>query len=280
MKRAAVPAPACLRAKTSEPIKMPLPEQKSARAAVVSGEGVLVSPSASHRGPPESRVFLPLLMLLFAGSGCAALIYEIVWFQMLQLVIGSTAVSIGVLLATFMGGRCLGSLWLPRWVDRGRGPLWTWAILEAGIGGVGLLLLPALPALAGVYALSTQVGLTGILFRGALCGACLLAPTVLMGATLPIISRALEASPGRMAEVGLIYCANTLGAVMGTLFAGFYLLRVFDTHTATYVAATLNGMLALGGLMLNRLSTPCEVSKPVESSPEPAGALNGPVYLT
>ena len=61
-----------------------------------------------------ARRHLPLLLLLFAGSGCSALIYEIVWYQLLQLVIGSTAVSLGVLLATFMGGLCLGSLLLPR----------------------------------------------------------------------------------------------------------------------------------------------------------------------
>ena len=56
-----------------------------------------------------SRRFFPLVVLLFAGSGCSALIYEIVWYQLLQLVIGSSAVSLGVLLATFMGGLCLGS---------------------------------------------------------------------------------------------------------------------------------------------------------------------------
>ena len=53
------------------------------------------------------RPFLPLLLLLFVGSGCAALIYEIVWFQLLQLAIGSSTVSLGVLLGTFMGGMCL-----------------------------------------------------------------------------------------------------------------------------------------------------------------------------
>jgi len=57
---------------------------------------------------------LSLLIVLFAGSGAAALIYEIVWFQLLQLVIGSTALSLGVLLGTFMGGMCLGSLASPR----------------------------------------------------------------------------------------------------------------------------------------------------------------------
>ena len=63
------------------------------------------------------RRYLPALLLLFVGSGCAALIYEIVWFQLLQLVIGSSAVSLGVLLGTFMGGMCLGSLLLPRFVS-------------------------------------------------------------------------------------------------------------------------------------------------------------------
>jgi len=65
---------------------------------------------------PSSR-FLPLLLLLFAGSGCSALIYEIVWYQLLQLAVGSTSVSMGVLLATFMGGLCLGSIGLPRYVS-------------------------------------------------------------------------------------------------------------------------------------------------------------------
>ena len=61
------------------------------------------------------RWLLPLVLLLSFGSGVAALIYEIVWFQLLELVIGSTAVSLGILLATFMGGMCLGSLILRRW---------------------------------------------------------------------------------------------------------------------------------------------------------------------
>jgi hypothetical protein len=62
----------------------------------------------------DSRALLPWLLALFVCSGIAALIYEIVWFQLLELVIGSTAVSLGVLLATYMGGMCVGSLLLPR----------------------------------------------------------------------------------------------------------------------------------------------------------------------
>ena len=71
--------------------------------------------------------FLPALLLLFVGSGCAALIYEVIWFQLLQLVIGATAVSLGILLTTFMGGMCAGSLLLGRFVPVDRHPLRVYA---------------------------------------------------------------------------------------------------------------------------------------------------------
>src|SRR5512132_3766203 len=99
----------------------------------------------------HARRFLPAL-LLFVGSGCAALIYEIVWFQLLTLVIGSSAVSLGVLLGTYMGGMCLGSLLLPRLVPAGRHPLRVYALLELGIGACGLVLLFLVPLAGRVYA--------------------------------------------------------------------------------------------------------------------------------
>src|SRR3954467_8679205 len=88
---------------------------------------------------PAPRPFLPVLLVLFAGSGCAALIYEVVWLQLLQLVIGATAVSLGVLLGTFMGGMCAGSLLLPRLVSGRWHPLRVYALLELAIGAIGLL---------------------------------------------------------------------------------------------------------------------------------------------
>src|ERR1700730_17895692 len=99
---------------------------------------------------PSSR-FLPMLLLLFAGSGCSALIYEIVWYQLLQLAVGATSVSMGVLLATFMGGLCLGSIGLPRFVSSRQHPLRIYAYLEAGIGFFGVLVLLSLPLVERVY---------------------------------------------------------------------------------------------------------------------------------
>ena len=66
----------------------------------------------SVRSTSPSDRYLPLMVILFIGSGCAALIYEIVWFQMLSLIVGSSAISLGVLLGTFMGGMCIGSIGL------------------------------------------------------------------------------------------------------------------------------------------------------------------------
>src|ERR1700744_4969641 len=94
---------------------------------------------------------LPWLLILFAGSGCSALIYEIVWYQLLQLVIGSSAVSLGVLLATFMGGLCLGSLVLPRLQFARQHPLKAYGKLEIGIAICGVLVLFGMPLLDSVY---------------------------------------------------------------------------------------------------------------------------------
>src|SRR2546421_1831740 len=98
-----------------------------------------------------SRRYLPALVVLFIGSGCAALIYEIVWFQLLQLVIGSSSISLGILLGTFMGGMCLGSLLLPRVVAAREHPLRVYAGLELGIGILGLLILAGMPLVSGIY---------------------------------------------------------------------------------------------------------------------------------
>src|SRR6059036_1044499 len=93
----------------------------------------------------EPLAALTLLLLLLAGSGCAALIYEIVWFQLLQVVIGSSAISLGLLLAAYMGGLCAGSVAFSRFVPRRIHPLKVYAALESGIGILGLLVLFGLP---------------------------------------------------------------------------------------------------------------------------------------
>jgi spermidine synthase len=217
------------------------------------------------------------MLLLFVGSGCAALIYEIVWFQLLELVIGSSAVSIGVLLGTFMGGMCLGSLLLPRLVSPSLHPLRMYAWLELGIGIIGVIVLFAMPLIGGAYTAWAGAGIVGLLLRGLVAGICLLPPTMLMGATLPAISRWVEATPRGVSWLGFFYGGNTAGAVVGSLVAGFYLLRVHDVAFATYVAVALNVTVAAIALLIAAF-VPHERAA---SAPAPLVAVRGrwPVYV-
>jgi spermidine synthase len=193
------------------------------------------------------------MLLLSFGSGVAALIYEVVWFQLLELVIGSTAVSLGMLLATFMGGMCLGSLMLPRIVSTQRHPLRVYALIEFGIGALGILVLYLVPLVGGLYTAWTGYGLKGFLLRGTVAAACLLPPTLLMGATLPALSRQIGArqidtTENGVSWLGFFYCANIAGAVLGCLLSGFYLLRNYDVYVATYTAIAIN--LSMAGFAL------------------------------
>ncbi len=202
-------------------------------------------------GTLASRRYLPWLLVLFVGSGCAALIYEIVWLQLLQLVIGSSGISLGVLLGTFMGGMCLGSLLLPRIIPTRVHPLRVYAFLELGIGIIGIAVLFGMPLIAEVY---TDYFGHGVLARTLVAAVCLLPPTLLMGATLPAIARWVETTPEGVSWMGFFYGGNIAGAVFGSLLAGFYLLRVFDMPTATYAAVAINVAVASAALFMTTMT--------------------------
>ncbi len=211
-------------------------------------ETTLEQPSKSA----ATQRFLPFMLFLFIGSGCAALVYEIVWFQLLQLVVGVSPVSLGVLLGTFMGGMCLGSLLLPRYISRRAHPLKVYAYLELAIGVFGLVILFAMPLVMYVY--SSVGGSSFSLFlRCMVASLCLLPPTMMMGATLPAMARWVETSPRGVSWLGYFYGGNIFGAVCGSLLAGYYLLRYYDVTIATLVAVALNVVVALGGLLIAKM---------------------------
>ncbi|MEI6667311.1 MAG: fused MFS/spermidine synthase [Acidobacteriota bacterium] len=220
----------------------------------------------------QSRRMLPVLLVLFVASGCAALVYEVVWFQLLQLVIGSSSVSLAVLLGTFMGGLCLGSFAFSRFVSARHHPMQVYAVLEAAIGGIGLLVLFGMPLVSGVYTAWAGSGTWGLILRGLAAGICLLPPTILMGATLPALSRSVETTPVGVSWLGFFYAGNIAGAVLGSLLAGFYLLRVYDIPTATYVAVAINAAVALAAWGIS-YAIAVEAPAPATHEPEPvAGA--------
>lgn len=188
------------------------------------------------------------VVVLFGASGCAALIYQLVWFHQLSLVIGASAPSLGVLLAMFLGGLGLGSALARR--GGGATPLRRYALLELAIGVVGGATLLVLPLLGGLYTAGAANGGVGLGLRAFVAALALLPATTLMGATLPIVAAWFRAESGRMRWTGYCYAANTAGAVLGSVLTGFYLLRVHDVVVATGVAVALNLLAAAGAALL------------------------------
>ncbi|MBN1823758.1 MAG: fused MFS/spermidine synthase [Endomicrobiales bacterium] len=189
-----------------------------------------------------------IILSAFFLSGFAALVYEILWTRALSLHFGHTTVAISAVLAAYMAGLSLGSHVSGRISDRIKHDslLHAYALLEILVALSALLSLPAIKLLsssfvfAGVTAASVPAQ-SIIWFTGSFIP--LLAPTFLMGATLPVLSRWLSIlkSDGETGKsVGLLYGANTAGAVLGTAAAGFFLVPILGTTKTFFFAAIFN----------------------------------------
>jgi hypothetical protein len=141
--------------------------------------------------------------------------------------------------------------------------------MEIAIGLFGLFILFGVPFFSNVYTAWGGSGPVGLLFRAVAASIWLLPPTILMGATLPAMSRWVETSPQGVAWLGYFYGGNTGGAVIGSLLAGFYLLRVHDMAIATYVAVLLNLLVGALALLVAR-ATPYEAAVAPREKAKPA----------
>jgi spermidine synthase len=216
--------------------------------------------------------------LLFVGSGCAALIYEIIWFHLLRLVIGGSSVSMAIVLGTFMGGMCIGSLLLPMIVSPKYHPFKVYACLELGIGLIGATLPHWMPWLGNLYLSNADSSGRDLLARSLVASGCLLPATILMGATLPAIARWVKSTPVGLSRMGLFYGMNTLGAVLGCFIAGFFLLPQSDVIYASYVAAAVNLIVGLMALSLAN-SLPYTPDVVEESSQSGTRPMNAPAII-
>jgi spermidine synthase len=183
----------------------------------------------------------PFVVAVFLASGCAALIYELAWFQSLAILLGGTTRGMALVLATFMAGMGLGAVLLPRRIGPSLHPLAACGLLEAFIAVSGLLVPELLQAVSRI----PLSGPSADLARWLCSVAILLVPTMAMGATLPLAARLFAGSGDANRRLGSLYAANTAGAVLGCLLAGFYLLRFHDDRVATWTAAGLNAAAAV-----------------------------------
>ncbi len=195
-------------------------------------------------------------MLVFF-SGCAALVYELLWFRQLGLVFGNTVQAAATVLAAFMAGLAWGAHRARKWVACTTNPVRLFGFVEAGIG-LYALLVPGAFALARVayqhaahFLPNGTPLLTGLRFLLALL--VLFVPTMLMGATLPILSEAMLRSRDRFAtKLGWLYGGNTAGATLGVLACGFLLVPELGVRMTNFVAAGMNLIVGGSAILLGR----------------------------
>lgn len=229
----------------------------AAPAAAPSSPGSPTKPERRQTAAPAA-VSLPseagrdrlvrVALIGFGVSGAIALVYEVGWSRALLLVIGSNVYAFSAMLTTFLIGLFVGTLAAARIADRLRSPLAALALAETGVGvaawfgytrfdslpWLSLSLLHSWPRTAD-YALLTRFGLAAmVMLPSALC----------LGALFPLAVRACEPALARVGRtVGDLYAANTVGAILGALLAGFVLIPLLGTQTTLLAAMAANLML-------------------------------------
>lgn len=194
-----------------------------------------------------------LVCALFVLSGACGLAYEVVWSKYLGLFLGNTVLLHTAVLGTFMGGLALGSLLVGRKANRAAMPLKAYGWLEIGIAGYALAfptLATAAQHLVGLAAAALPPGSTALLVTRVLTAAGLLVlPTLLMGATFPLLTAHVERHGiGGPNGANWLYFANCGGAVLGTLLTGFGLIPQLGLSGTVLGVAIVN--LVVGSIAL------------------------------
>ena len=193
----------------------------------------------------------------YGFSGFAALVYEIAWTRALSLLIGSTVYAFSLMLTAFVLGIALGSIIYSRFVDQVRDPMRALAIIQIGIGGSALVVVPFIDQLpffvTGVIARYMNSFWALQVAEFGLCLVIMLIPTILMGAAFPLASRLYNrqsADVGR--TVGKVYGANTIGNILGAFIGGFLLIPFIGIQHAIFIAVSANILVSCIFLMLTQ----------------------------
>jgi len=207
--------------------------------------------------PRERNDFAWVILACFLLSGTSGLVYQVIWVRQLELVFGTTAFAASTVLTAFMAGLALGSYFFGRNAHRTRRPLRLYGLLELGIGLYGLAIPHIFTWLPGLYEpIWLRLHLSFVLLtliRFIIAILVLIVPTVLMGATLPVLaSYYADGARSIGLRVGQLYSVNTFGAVVGAAAAGFLLIPTLGMRSTSYIAASINLILAAAALAISR----------------------------
>ncbi|MBK8164856.1 MAG: fused MFS/spermidine synthase [bacterium] len=195
--------------------------------------------------------------ILFFLSGAAALVYQVVWARSLGLVLGASHLAVATVLSVFMAGLALGNRLLAGVADRSTRPLRLYGLLECatGLSALGFLaLMSVYPRLFGALAGGVADDRTSLtVLRAAFALVAMIVPTTLMGGTFPVMTRFVAADAASFPrQLARLYALNTLGAVAGTLAAGFLLLRHLGATATLLAAVALSLAVGITAIRLQR----------------------------
>ena len=217
----------------------------------------------------DSSVSMPFWLILaaYASSGVAGLVYEVSWSRMLTLAMGHGLPASSTVLAAFMGGLALGAVGGGRVASRltPREALRAYAGLELVAAVLAVALPYELGALSPLFVATYQNGQGGLTFVAIRLVACLLlllVPAMALGATFPMAVRWAASLTDRPAHLaGRLYAANTIGAAVGAVLAGFVLLPTIGVFATSLVGCA-------GGLIAASLSLVVAARAGVVESPQ------------
>lgn len=208
-----------------------------------------------------------VVLAIFILSGAAGLMYEVVWARQLVLVFGNTTQAVSTILTGFFGGMALGSWLGGRAADRVRRPLRMYGLLEVLLVAVVLLTPVSFrligEAYRGAFPRLEATPNALALVRFGLSLLALGPATVLMGATLPTLTRHLAREARHLsASFTRLYAANTIGAILGAAASGLVLIELLGLSGTLLAGATCSGVAGLAALALDRRTTgPAATSK-------------------
>lgn len=236
---------------------------------------------ASSSPPVTMRRAFALSPLLLA-SGFCALLEQVVWERELRLVFGVTTAAAAAVVAIFIGGLGLGSLWFGKRVDRHPRPLALYATLELGVAALVAATPLLLRAARWVYVhlggTSALGGTVATLTRLLLAALVVGPPTLLMGGTLPAAARAVTtpSDDGRRAT-GWLYGINTVGAVAGALAATLFVVELLGNRLTLLLAAALAALVGMTARFMSRSALFVRSEERTRAADEPGQAIGGAV---
>ncbi len=245
----------------------------------------MITPSSDQIVVGRQREYLEVI-ILFAASGASALMLEVVWSRMLGWLLGATTWSVMTVLIAFMGGLGLGAILWGRLAGRSQHPLRLFGLMEISIGLYSLAVPFLFEGLGGFFVVATRIvgesPAAALAVRVVTVVLALLPPTLLMGGTLPVLARfAAEGRslPGRAA--GLLYAANTAGAVIGCFVTGcvlIYWLGVVETNVVAALVDLSVGVIALAWDRRSLITVPPDDDR-IDAAPLAAGRAGNAVLL-